>query len=1151
MADLICSPKIRKYFDSITKEVNNLYEVARKARLKGYDPEPEPEVFLAENVAERVVGLIATAAPQIRNKGVAERITELENEYGVGDWRIALRIAEEVASEKFCKFKDLTEQISIGSKLGLAYVTNGVVSSPLEGMASFQLKKRKDGKDYLAVYYAGPIRSAGGTAAAVSVLIADYVRRKLGVSDYDITDDEVKRYQVEIDDYVSKIAHRQYVPTPEEIELLVRGIKIEISGDPTEKYEVSRFKRLDRVETSMIRGGMCLVLTEGPSLKCFKLWKQLQNWKDDFGLDDWVWLKDFIKLRERMHSSEQENKKDDKEKEEIKIKTNDSYLKDIVAGRPVFGYPMASGAFRLRYGRTRISGYGSMCLQPATMRVLKNYLATGSQLKLERPGKATALSVCDSIDGPVVKLEDGSVVRINSEEDFDKLDQGIDEILYLGDILISYGEFAENGERLPPAGYCEEWWKLELEKHTKDVPDKVDFKKAVELSKKYKIPLHPDFIYFWKEISKEQFSLLFGWLKKADFKNKEAILSIDFDAKRALELIACPHSVRDDIIIIDQVNTLALFYQLGLIDIDYKKLDANFTYSESSLDIVNKLSPIEIRDKSGTFIGSRMGRPEKAKLRKLAGSPHGFFPVGKQGGRLRCFQSALEEGYIKAEFPIFFCDNCNKETVFSVCETCDFKTEQLKICSVCKKKTREDECHAKETVPYQTKKIDIKHYLSAVRSKIKLEHVPSLIKGVRGTWNKDHTLEHLSKALLRAKHKLFVNKDGTVRYDMTEMGITHFTPEEVGTSIKKLKELGYDKDINGKDIVKEDQIIELKPQDMVLPACPESEEEGAEEILYRIANFVDDLLVNLYGCEPYYDLKSKEDLRGQLVVGLAPHTSAGIVGRIVGFSKTQGCFAQPYMHDAMRRDLDGDETAVMLALDLFLNFSKRFLPSSRGATQDAPLVLTVLLNPGEIDDEVYDVDIVFKYPLELYEAALEAKFPHEIKIEQIKHRLGKPEQYEGFGFTHSVSNMNIGPRLSAYKTIPAMLDKVEGQIELARKIRASDLEKVATLVIERHFLRDIKGNLRKFTMQGFRCVRCNAKYRRQPLCGECTVCGGNIVFTIAEGTVIKYLDVSLKLAKYGNVNSYLKQCLSLLENRIESVFGKDKTKQIELESFFN
>lgn len=133
-----------------------------------------------------------------------------------------------------------------------------------------------------------------------------------------------------------------------------------------------------------------------------------------------------------------------------------------------------------------------------------------------------------------------------------------------------------------------------------------------------------------------------------------------------------------------------------------------------------------------------------------------------------------------------------------------------------------------------------------------------------------------------------------------------------------------------------------------------------------------------------------------------------------------------------------------------------------------------------------------------------------------------------------------------------MEDKLKGQMDLAEKIRAVDTSDVARLVIERHFLRDIKGNLRKFSMQEFRCVKCNEIYRRPPLVGKCTVpgCNGRIIFTIAEGSVIKYLEPSISIANKYDVPPYLKQSLELVKRRIEAVFGKEKEKQTGLGAWF-
>ena len=76
-----------------------------------------------------------------------------------------------------------------------------------------------------------------------------------------------------------------------------------------------------------------------------------------------------------------------------------------------------------------------------------------------------------------------------------------------------------------------------------------------------------------------------------------------------------------------------------------------------------------------------------------------------------------------------------------------------------------------------------------------------------------------------------------------------------------------------------------------------------------------------------------------------------------------------------------------------------------------------------------------------------------------------------------------------------MEEKLRGQMRLAEKIRAVDTSDVAGLVIDKHFMKDTKGNLRKFSQQEFRCVDCNEKFRRPPLIGRCSECGGKIIFT--------------------------------------------------------
>jgi len=319
----------------------------------------------------------------------------------------------------------------------------------------------------------------------------------------------------------------------------------------------------------------------------------------------------------------------------------------------------------------------------------------------------------------------------------------------------------------------------------------------------------------------------------------------------------------------------------------------------------------------------------------------------------------------------------------------------------------------------------------------------------------------------------------------------------------------------------------------------------------NIANFMDDLLYRLYGLKKFFNIKKREDLIGQIGVCMAPHNCAGVICRIIGFSKVKGLLASPYMHAAMRRDCDGDEAAIMLLLDVLINFSKSFLPSHRGATQDAPLVLNGKIYAKEVDDQILDFELVYRYPLELYEKAEKMLHSNEISVETVGQRINKGgDPYLNVGFTHESENFNFGATCSSYKTLPTMKDKVSSQMALCVKLRSVDQGDVARLIIDRHFMRDLKGNLRKFSQQNFRCSKCNEIYRRVPLNGKCMKCDGNIIFTISYGSIVKYLEPAIDLIKNYNVPPYIIQDLQLTKLYIESIFGKDNEKQEALEKWF-
>ena len=139
-------------------------------------------------------------------------------------------------------------------------------------------------------------------------------------------------------------------------------------------------------------------------------------------------------------------------------------MRDIIAGRPVFGEPNTAGGFRLRYGRPRTSGLAAAGVHPVSMHAMGDFLAVGTQMKIERPGKACAVVPCDELDGPTILLKNGRFGRIQSTEMWHRVEDELQSIWDNGELMIGYGEFAENNKPLVPSGYssrlvCKICWK--------------------------------------------------------------------------------------------------------------------------------------------------------------------------------------------------------------------------------------------------------------------------------------------------------------------------------------------------------------------------------------------------------------------------------------------------------------------------------------------------------------------------------------------------------------------------------------------------------------------------------------------------------------------------------------------------------------------
>ncbi|GAB3666818.1 DNA polymerase II large subunit [Halopiger thermotolerans] len=1225
-----------RYFQTLESRLDEAFEVAETAKERGADPEPEVEIPTARDMADRVENILGI-------DGVAERVRELEGEMSREE--AALELAEDFAEGRVGDYETKAGKVEGAVRTAVALLTEGVVAAPIEGIDKVEILENDDGTEFVNVYYAGPIRSAGGTAQALSVLVADYTRALVGIDGYKARDEEIERYAEEIALY-DKETGLQYTPKDKETKFIAKHMPIMLDGEATGDEEVSGFRDLERVDTNSARGGMCLVLAEGIALKAPKIQRYTRNLEEV----DWPWLQDLIDGTYYDDAGDEESddgdESDDGADEEAdadeadvdeegaesdepqgppRVDESKKFLRDLIAGRPVFSHPCAQGGFRLRYGRARNHGFATAGVHPAAMHLVDDFLATGTQIKTERPGKAAGVVPVDSIEGPTVKLANGDVRRIDDPEDALEIRNGVEKILDLGEYLVNYGEFVENNHPLAPASYTYEWWVQDLEEAGADVQaleddPRIDLEfpdpeEALEWAVEYDAPLHPEYTYLWHDISVEAFCDLAAAVAEGRIEEDgdgsvngngdDSILVLEYDeaVADALETIVIEHRQREgeDRIEIDDwrpfVRTVGCEPRQAVADgaalepdpdgrgeeperepesdpeeptVELERTWTDDDLSErartwgheeagdNAIEAVNEVAPFEVRERAPTRIGNRMGRPEKSESRDLSPAVHTLFPIGEAGGTQRNVADAAKHaetmsdtpGVVEVQVGRQRCPDCATETFKNRCPDCNARTEPDYRCPDCEDSLEPDEAGRvecdrceREGTCVETREIDVnEEYRSALESVGERENAFDILKGVKGLSSTNKIPEPIEKGILRAKHDVSAFKDGTVRYDMTDLPVTAVRASELDVDVGQLQALGYEEDIHGEPLTHEDQLVELKVQDIVLS-------DGAAEHMMQTADFIDDLLEQYYGLEPFYEIEDRQDLVGELVFGMAPHTSAATVGRVIGFTSAAVGYAHPYFHAAKRRNCDGDEDCVMLLLDGLLNFSKSFLPDKRGGKMDAPLVMSSRIDPSEIDDEAHNMDIVSQYPREFYLATREQADPEEVDIQIAEETLGTDGEYTGFEHTHDTTDIAMGPDLSAYKTLGSMMEKMDAQLELSRKLEAVDETDVAERVIEYHFLPDLIGNLRAFSRQETRCLDCGEKFRRMPLTGECRECGGQVNLTVHQGSVNKYMQTAIQVAEEYDCRDYTKQRLEVLERSLESIFENDKNKQSGIEDF--
>jgi len=1097
------------YYSNLSSETYTIFEHAAEAKSSLVDSSGIIEPKIAFDLADRVA--------KMHEIDIAEPLRELLKINGKE--LSALILSKEIALGKYSlPNSSLEDKLDLAVRVGLAIVTEGVTIAPLQGISEVKIKKNKDGTEYLSVSIAGPMRSAGGTESAVTMLIADHVRKTAGLSKFQANsfDDETGRFVEELRIYEREASSFQFHILDEDIEHVISNLPVELDGVDTDPFEVVNHKSMIRIKTDRVRGGALRVLNDGLIGRSKKLLKRIEL----YNLDGWEWLND---LKGAVQTGD--NQEDAAAKR----------MREVITGRSVLSMPNKLGGFRLRYGRACNTGFAAVGIHPVVAEILDHTIAVGTQVKIDIPGKGATVAFVDSIDTPTIRLKNGNVVKIRDIKHGLEIKNEIEKILHLGDILISFGDFLENNTQLVPSGYVEEFWIEELkqkiqkydpnDKHLNQFLSKIPtLDEALKISLEFQIPLYPKYLYYWDKISSDE---LIQLLKPKEINNKSIKYSIQI--KKILEKLGTPHKVENETIILENQEA-KIFYNLL-----FRKKPIISDLSVPKL--LTKSSGIQINNKFSTSIGVRIGRPEKAAPRQMKPPTHVLFPISDKGGPTRDLLKASRNEHFFTNIFNRYCNQCDEPSIGIKCSKCGTKTTITYRCSSCRDILNEPYCEkCKRKAPaHSHKEFPLKAKLLSAQEKMGFR-AQEPFKGVKELINQDKIAEPLEKGLVRQNLGLTVFKDGTVRFDATNSPLTQFKPSWIGTSIGKLKDLGYSHDIDGKPLENSDQIVELRMQDVIVPY-----ENG--KYLVSTCKYIDTLLEKFYGKSPFYNVKNSEDLVGHLIIGLAPHTSVGIVGRIIGYTETHVCFGTPNWHSAKRRDADGDADSIMLLMDSLLNFSRQFLSDRIGGLMDAPLLIQPHVLPHESQPQAHNLEVTKFLPLEFFESTLQQiKTSDVVSVDIIKSRLETERQFYDYFFTHSTSSLTTSKSRSAYSTLGSMLDKFDMQIRNAELINAVNTSEIVSNVISTHLVPDIMGNLRAYARQSFRCTGCGKSFRRMPLIQTC-ICGHKLIPTITRGSVEKYLKLAKRLVDKYDVGEYQRGRIHALSDEIELVFGKNQGDQ--------
>lgn len=996
-----------------------------------------------------------------------------------------------------------------------ALLTEAVVTAPLDGIDQITIDPTEN---FGRISFAGPIRATGGTIQGLIVVIAEYLAKKLGLSRYVPTVEQVQRGVSQCMTYCRLRNTQGKKPSTMELEHIIRNSYIMIDGTESENEEVLTHKYLPRIKKPRIRGGMCLVIIEGLLVRAPKI----HNYLKQFDIDN----KSNQELMDMM--------KDEKSTESSK---QDQLV--LTIGRPLISLENKSKGLKLRIGTTPTIGLCSCNVHPSLIKIIK-FINIGSQLVVSLPGKGTTIGgLCEDLNPPIVKYKDGGV------REYEGNDQNIEKIMDLGEILFCSGEFIEYKKQLPLRDYCNGQFRRDTNYEVD--PLNLSEVEIVEISKKYpRAKIVPKYGLYLNSLSFSQYlKLREGYKTKGYFEVEGPWVGL-------LDKLVVPYSIEEGKIILKYKKIFEHYMFLDELFtytdyVDYvKEIDVNNSYLIQFLNFRYPNRTL-LCEKGRASIKARVGRAQSVNMTKMkqkgtATEVHSLCEYNAFKSDTENFwQSLKKHKYSLGNFELRYCENCKQEKIYSKCD-CGAITIKKIYCKSCNiyVDLEEQKVHKEHSIKKKLKvKRDLQKEIQDVRSMelIKNTKIIDYKKNMRCKKCSTATPypEPLIKGILRSKYRIPVSKDGTFRIVNPNLATTHFRIREIGITLEEANKLGYVNDEKGVPY-NLDSIIPLNANDVIISY-------KAADYLLKGFLYLDELVQTYYDQkEPYLDPHSYKDLLGVLLYSISPHTSNGVVNRIIGFIENYGVYAHPLVVVARRRDLDGDIDAYGPLLDLGLNGSMEYVSKNRtGALMSIPLSLSTKFLLDQVGKEILEREVCSDY----YDAFDGLSNNRKYKPIELK-KISRVEDFVSKGLSEKEYLYNT-PRFiltnynskNLYRDLGSSVEKVSEVIKLMNILPDVNPSKTATGLIEGHLLPDIIGNLNAYFRQKLKCDYCKKIFNVNPLTKKCLYCNiGNMKYTVYPGMVTKYLKIinQIRSNKDIKLSNVLQQRICNYEKILKGLF---------------